>query len=79
MVGKRILDLGCGFGEHCKLFVEIGAEKVVGLDISQKMIEVAKIENHSPKIDDIHLSMEDLATFKSKIRHSSEFISFSLC
>ena len=62
MVGKRILDLGCGFGEHCKLFVEKGAEKVVGLDISQKMIEVAKIENHSPKI-----------------RHSSEFISFSLC
>ena len=27
MVGKRILDLGCGFGEHCKLFVEKGAEK----------------------------------------------------
>ena len=62
MVGKRILDLGCGFGEHCKLFVEKGAEKVVGLDISQKMIEVAKLENHISKIDDIHLSMEDLAT-----------------
>lgn len=66
MVGKRILDLGCGFDEHCKLFVEIGAEKVVGLDISQKMIEVAKLENHSPKIDDIHLSMEDLSTLNQK-------------
>lgn len=30
------------------------------------MIEEAKLENHSPKIDDIHLSMEDLATLNQK-------------
>lgn len=60
MRGKKVLDLGCGFGDHCKLFVEMGAEKVVGLDISQKMIEVAKIENSSPKIDYVILPMEDV-------------------
>ena len=31
---KRILDLGCGFGEHCKRFIECGAKRVVGIDIS---------------------------------------------
>ena len=25
--GKRVLDLGCGFGEHCKKIVDYGAEK----------------------------------------------------
>ncbi len=24
--GKRVLDLGFGFGEHCKKFVDYGAE-----------------------------------------------------
>ena len=39
---KSILDLGCGFGEHCKGFVESGAKKVIGIDISEKMLEIAK-------------------------------------
>jgi SAM-dependent methyltransferase len=59
--GKRVLDLGCGFGEHCKLFIRSGAEKVVGLDISQKMLEVAKRENSDPKIEYVHMPMEDIA------------------
>ena len=29
--GKRVLDLGCGFGEHCKKIVDYGAEKSLGL------------------------------------------------
>ena len=31
--GKKVLDLGCGFGEHCRQIVNRGAEKVVGIDI----------------------------------------------
>lgn len=58
--GKRVLDLGCGFGEHCKMFVENGAEKVVGVDISSKMLEVAKRENSHPKITYFNMPMEDL-------------------
>ncbi|MBP5553672.1 MAG: class I SAM-dependent methyltransferase [Lachnospiraceae bacterium] len=58
--GKRVLDLGCGFGEHCKKFVEMGAEKVVGIDISEKMLEVAKQENSDEKIEYLRLPMEDL-------------------
>lgn len=59
--GKRVLDLGCGFGEHCKLFVDCGAEKVVGIDISNKMLEVARKENSDPKIVYINMPMEDIA------------------
>ena len=40
--GKTILDLGCGVGGHCFEFVNRGAKKVVGIDISKKMLEVAE-------------------------------------
>lgn len=58
--GKKVLDLGCGFGEHCKQFVNRGAEKVVGIDISEKMLEVAKVENGDPKITYLNMPMEDI-------------------
>lgn len=40
--GKRVLDLGCGFGWHCQYAAEHGAKTVVGVDISEKMLAVAK-------------------------------------
>lgn len=58
--GKKVLDLGCGFGEHCKQFVNRGAEKVVGIDISEKMLEVARVENGDPKITYLNMPMEDI-------------------
>lgn len=57
---KRILDLGCGFGEHCKMFVEDGAASVVGIDISEKMLEVAKRENSDDRITYLNMAMEDI-------------------
>ena len=64
--GKRVLDLGCGFGEHCKKFVECGAEKVVGIDISEKMLEVARAENGDSKITYVNMPMEDIAGLQEK-------------
>ena len=58
--GKEILDLGCGFGEHCRAFVEKGAVKVTGIDISVKMLEVARQENSDPSITYLNMPMEDL-------------------
>ena len=58
--GKRILDLGCGYGEHCKEFVAKGAAGVVGIDISAKMLAVAESENSDPAITYINMPMEDL-------------------
>ncbi len=64
--GLTILDLGCGFGEHCKGFIERGAAKVVGIDISEKMLEVAKAENADPKITYLNMPMEDLDKLDGK-------------
>ena len=36
--GKTVLDLGCGYGWHCKFAAEQGAVQILGLDLSQKMI-----------------------------------------
>lgn len=64
--GKRVLDLGCGFGEHCKKFADYGAEKVVGIDISEKMLEVAMVENSDSKIRYINMPMEEIAQLQEK-------------
>ena len=64
--GKRILDLGCGFGEHCVEYVHKGAERVVGVDISEKMLEVARKENSDPKIEYFNMPMEDIGKLTEK-------------
>lgn len=58
--GKKVLDLGCGYGWHCKYAVDNGAQYVLGTDISRKMLETAKERNNSPKIEYQCIAMEDL-------------------
>lgn len=57
--GKRILDLGCGFGWHCIYAAENDAASVVGVDISEKMLDEAKRKTHYPNITYIRNSIED--------------------
>lgn len=64
--GKRVLDLGCGFGEHCKQFIEQGAQKVVGIDISEKMLAVAQKENANPNISYINMPIENIGELDEK-------------
>lgn len=58
--GKSVLDLGCGCGENCIDFVRRGARRVLGIDLSQKMLEVAKTQAGDPKIEYRHMDMCDL-------------------
>lgn len=57
--GKTVLDLGCGYGWHCAYAVEQGAEKVLGLDLSRKMIEEAERRNSDDKIEYRVCGMEE--------------------
>jgi len=57
---KSVLDLGCGFGEHCVTYVEKGACSVIGVDISENMLEVARRENADPAITYLNMPMEDI-------------------
>ena len=30
--GKKVLDLGCGYGWHCKFAAQMGAAEILGID-----------------------------------------------
>lgn len=49
--GKRVLDIGCGYGWHCRFSAEQGAKQVLGIDLSEKMIDVAKTRNKRDGIE----------------------------
>lgn len=57
--GKTVLDLGCGYGWHCKFAAEQGAAQVLGLDLSRKMIEEAKNRNPKEQIEYRVCGMEE--------------------
>ncbi len=48
--GKCVLDLGCGYGWHCRFSEEQGAARVLGIDLSKRMIEEAEKRNGGKRI-----------------------------
>lgn len=44
--GKKVLDLGCGYGWHCAYAAEQGASEILGIDVSERMI--AEANKRSP-------------------------------
>lgn len=40
--GRTVLDIGCGTGRHWGLLAASGAEKIIGADSSEKMLEVLR-------------------------------------
>ena len=72
--GKTVLDLGCGYGHNCIDFVKRGADKVVGIDISEKMLSVAEKESCDDKIEYLNMSMTDI----SELGERFDFIYSSL-
>ncbi|KPH13737.1 bifunctional 2-polyprenyl-6-hydroxyphenol methylase/3-demethylubiquinol 3-O-methyltransferase UbiG [Chryseobacterium sp. ERMR1:04] len=55
--GKDVLDLGCGFGWHCRYAIENGAKSVIGIDLSEKMLEKAREIN---ALEDIYYERKAL-------------------
>lgn len=50
MSGLRVLDLGCGYGWFCRWAREHGAARVVGIDLSAKMLARAAATTADPAI-----------------------------
>ena len=44
LAGKRVLDLGCGFGWFCRFAAGEGAAEIVGVDVSERMLARARAE-----------------------------------
>lgn len=57
LTGPKILDVGCGLGNHSKYFLTRGLQ-VTGIDLSQSFINFAKLKN--PKINFIKMDMQNL-------------------
>lgn len=57
--GKRVLDLGCGFGWHCQYAIEKGAISALGIDLSEKMLTEAQKRNASSRITYQRTAIED--------------------
>ncbi|MBV9483909.1 MAG: class I SAM-dependent methyltransferase [Acidobacteria bacterium] len=46
-----VLDVGCGSGRYAEAFAQLGIRTVVGIDLSEKMIELAKQRTHHAGIE----------------------------
>ncbi|HCE6997183.1 TPA: class I SAM-dependent methyltransferase [Pseudomonas aeruginosa] len=60
LAGKRVVDLGCGFGWFCRWAREQGAAEVLGIDISQNMLGKAWAMTDDPAIRYLRQDLETL-------------------
>ena len=58
--GRAVLDLGCGFGWFCRWARQQGAARVLGVDVSEKMLERAKRETGDAAIAYARADLERL-------------------
>lgn len=72
LLGKEMLDLGCGYGWHCIYAAEHGAAQVLGVDISERMLAVAREKTKFSQVIYRKSAMEDL-----KFQESSFDLVFS--
>ncbi|NEN81770.1 class I SAM-dependent methyltransferase [Paenibacillus elgii] len=57
---KSVLDLGCGFGWHCRYSREQQASSVIGVDLSDKMLQKAREMTNDPLISYLKMPIEDI-------------------
>ena len=59
--GLNVVDLGCGYGWFCRWAQERGAARVVGLDVSEKMLAQAKATTSAAEITYERVDLESFA------------------
>ena len=50
VAGRRVVDLGCGFGWFCRWAADEGAAHVLGIDLSENMLERARRDTPQPTV-----------------------------
>jgi ubiquinone/menaquinone biosynthesis C-methylase UbiE len=58
--GKRIVDLGCGFGWFARWAMSQGAASVLGIDLSENMLSRARTETADPGVRYLRADLESL-------------------
>ncbi len=60
LAGKRIADLGCGFGWFARWARTQGAAQVIALDLSENMLARARAETADPAVEYVLADLESL-------------------
>src|SRR5579863_6268136 len=58
--GRRVLDLGCGYGWFCRWARQAGAAEVLGIDVSEKMLARAVADTRDAAVTYRRADMESL-------------------
>ena len=61
VAGQRVLDLGCGVGQLAFHLAQAGAAEVLGVDVSERMLELARSERTHPRVTYLRAAIENLA------------------
>lgn len=61
LAGSRVVDLGCGFGWFCRWAEAQGAAQVLGLDVSQNMLDRVRATTPAGRITYQRADLENLA------------------
>lgn len=76
MNGQRVVDLGCGYGWFSQWAAQQGADSVLGLDVSQKMLERAIARHSHPRITYQQADLEGLALETSSVTLAYSSLAF---
>ena len=60
ITGKRVVDLGCGFGQLSRWLGDAGASSVLGIDLSEKMLERARAETTNAAVSYARGNLDEL-------------------
>lgn len=64
VTGRRVIDLGCGYGWFCRWAADAGASSVTGIDLSERMLATARSWDRTgaadPGRNDIAYARQDL-------------------
>lgn len=66
LTGKSVIDLGCGKGNSCVNFSDLGASRVLGIDISKKMLDIANSNNKRDNVTFMYLDMNNIDQLTEK-------------
>ena len=58
--GRRVLDLGCGAGQLARHLATTGAAEVVGVDVSERMLALARAEWAHPRVTYRRAAIEEV-------------------
>ncbi len=64
---RKVLDAGCGTGRNIQLLLDLDAKNIVGIDISEKLLGMAKKKyNQNKKIQLFLYNLEEKLPFKNQ-------------